>query len=61
MVIRDLNRDQLEQIKQSYYTQKRYPLGVSYGELASIDSLVSDKEVFDEYDGVDFVEEDFWE
>ena len=56
MVIRDLNRNQLEQIKQSYYIQKRYPLGVSYGELASIDSLVSDKEVFDEYDGVDFVE-----
>lgn len=61
MDIRDLSRDQLEQIKQSYYIKKQYPAGVSYGELSSIDTLVSDDEVFCEYAGVSFVEEDFWE
>ena len=61
MDIRDLNEDQLNQVKQSYYVQKRYPLGVSYDELVTIGFLVSDEEVFSRFDGVDFVEEDFWE
>ena len=58
MNVRELSRDQLLQLKANYY-EDRHPEGVSYGELASVDSLVSDKEVMEAYDGVDFVEEDF--
>lgn len=61
MDIRSLSRNQLEQIKQSYYMTKQYPAGVSYGELASIDNYVSDDEVFEEFADVDFVKEDFWD
>ena len=55
----ELNREQLIQPKQRYYDEK-HPEGVSYGELAAIDELVSDKEVIEVYGGVDFVEDDFF-
>lgn len=57
MNITELTRGQLELVKQRYYMERNE--NVSWGELADIDNLVSDKEVFEEYDGVDFVEEDF--
>ena len=59
MTVQELNREQLTQLKQRYYDD-RHTEGVSYGELAAIDKLVSDKEVIDAYDGVDFVEDDFF-
>lgn len=58
MKVKELNRNQLEELKQRYYTEKNE--NVSYGELADIDNLVSDKEVFEYYKDVDFVEEDFF-
>lgn len=58
MNVKELNRAQLLQLKANYY-EDRHPEGVSYGELASVDELVSDEEVIDAYDGVNFVEEDF--
>lgn len=33
--------------------------GASYGELAMADELITDEDLFAEYSGVDFVEEDF--
>ena len=58
MTVYDLNRDQLIELKQRYYIENvnEYP---SYGELADVDNLVSDKEVYDEYACVDFTQEDF--
>ena len=58
MTIQELNRDQLEQLKQHYY-EEMHPEGVSYGELAAIDELVSDAEIMEHFAGVEFVEEDF--
>lgn len=58
MTVKELNRDQLERLKADYY-DKRHPEGVSYGELAAVNSLVTDQEVFEAYDGVDFSEDDF--
>ena len=57
MSVYDLNKTQLRQLKETYYTEKH--ANVSYGELANIDSLVSDEEVFKAYDCTNFVEEDF--
>ena len=58
MTVKELNRAQLLQLKANYY-EEHHPEGVSYGELADIDNLVSDEEVVEAYDGVDFVEDDF--
>lgn len=61
MTIEELNKEQLTQVKQNYYTQKQAEKGegVSYGELSMIDTLVSDSEIFEEYQGVEFVPADF--
>lgn len=59
MSVRDLPRDALHELKERYYAEK-YDQDLSYGELANIDDIVSDEEVFDEYDGTSFTEDDFF-
>ena len=58
MTGQELNREQLEQLKRQYYDDQN-PDGVSYGELASINEIVSDEEIIEYYAGVYFVEDDF--
>ena len=57
MSVKDLTREQLIELKQRYYTERNE--NVSYGELADIDNLVSDNEIFEEYEHITFVAEDF--
>lgn len=59
MMVTELNREQLEQLKQSYMTQSN-DCGISYGELADADNLISDSVIFEYYDGINFGEEDFF-
>lgn len=61
MSIEELNRDQLTQVKQRYYTEKLAEKGegVSYLELATINELVTDEEIIEAYSGVCFVPDDF--
>lgn len=59
MKVTELNRNQLIQLKQSYLTSKQD--SVSWGELAEVDELVTDAEIFKEYAGINFVEDDFTE
>jgi hypothetical protein len=59
MSVRDLPREALQELKERYYAEK-YDQDLSYGELANIDDIVSDEEVFDEYDGTSFTEDDFF-
>lgn len=56
MKVTDLNREQLIQLKQRMYMDRQWP---SWSGLAEVDGLISDEEVFEEFDGTDFVEEDF--
>lgn len=63
MDVKELSREQLVELKQNYLTEladKRNGEGVSYGELANADELVTDEEIFLFYAGVDFVSEDFF-
>lgn len=62
MTVYELNHDQLSQVKVNYYTNDLdEPNGpLSYGDLIDIDNIVSDDEVYDAYDGVDFTEDDFF-
>ncbi len=61
MTINELTREQLMQGKQNYYTQKQAEAGqgVSYGELATINELVTDAEIYAAYEGVTFPPDDF--
>ena len=61
MSVTELNRDQLRQLKTDHYTRLKAEQGegVSYGEYADIDSIISDEEIKREYVGFDFTDEDF--
>ncbi len=58
MRIEDLNREQLIELKERYYTEKNE--NVSYGELADVDNLVTDEEVINEYGHLMFTNDDFF-
>ncbi len=58
MKIQDLSKQQLLELKERYYTERNE--NVSFGELANIDILVTDEEIFNEYDGIEFTSEDFF-
>lgn len=58
MTLKELNKNQIEQLKQRYYCDRNE--NVSYGELINIDELVSDEEIEEEYGATFFVEEDFF-
>lgn len=71
MDVRDLNREQLTQLKQQYLgilaDEGTFAevLGVdydepSYGDLAYADEIVPDEVVFRQWEGTNFVEEDFF-
>lgn len=70
MDVRDLNREQLIQLKQAYMVQladeglfaEMFCVDYdapSWGDIARADELVPDDVVFDHYEGSNFVEEDF--
>ena len=61
MTVQELTREQLIEVKQHYLTMKRDEAGqgVSYGELAEADLLITDAEIFDAYSDTEFTEGDF--
>lgn len=61
MTVYELNRDQLEELKQNYLTEKMDERGESpsWGDLADADSIISDHEIFAVYDGTEFSNDDF--
>ena len=62
MTVYELNEDQMQCLKQSYLVQKRdeanEPCYMS--ELADADEIISNKEIYQAYSDVDFVEADFF-
>lgn len=73
MVVKNLSRDQLIELKQAYlinldnngtlnavlYNDNDCDDSLSYNELTNADKLVSDDVILREYDGVQFTNEDF--
>ena len=62
MTVRELKRQQLEELKIHYYDeiiQDQEGRSISYGEMAEIDELVTDEKIFNEYSGYIFTDEDF--
>lgn len=65
MFVTELNREQLDELKQDYICQLAETgeyedvVGVSYGEL--MDSVnIPDDVIFEHYDGIMFTEDDFF-
>lgn len=62
MTVKDLKRQQLQELKAKYYDdmlQDTEGRSISYGEIADIDEIVTDKKIFQEFDGYCFTDEDF--
>jgi len=62
MKVTELNKEQLTELKERYYTEKQAELGegVSYGELANIDNLITDEEIIQVYNDTIFSNDDFF-
>lgn len=62
MTVYELTPNQKIELKQNYLAQKNEENGegTSYGEFADVDNLVSDAEIFAEYEDTDFVPDDFF-
>lgn len=58
MTVRELNKDQMNELKCRYYSEKTDE-DLSYSEMLDIDKIVSDEEVFNEYADTYFSEDDF--
>ena len=63
MKAKDLNHDELSELKVAYWDEKSYEktgLGASYYEIVDIDSFVSDDEIYEMFKDVEFVSDDFF-
>lgn len=60
MTVRELNRTQLGELKQDYVCKMfaKQDKDPSYGDLVDA-AKIPDEIIFEEYDGIEFVEEDF--
>lgn len=58
MTVNELSRDELIELKQKYYSKKEG--NISYREMATVDRLVTDEEIFSAFENVEFTEEDFF-
>ena len=61
--VKELSREQLVELKGRYLDDRLFEeenRGASYGELCSADKIVSDEEIFAEYEGCIFSDDDFF-
>lgn len=62
MTVQELKRQQLQELKIKYYDDRLQDVEgrcISYYEMATIDDLVTDDEVFQEFGGYIFTDDDF--
>ena len=63
MFVEDLNREQLNELKETYATQLKETaddvFGISYEELANA-KMIPDEVIFEHYDGIIFTDDDFF-
>lgn len=58
----ELNSEEMRELKETYLTQlkAKYGKGVSYGELAEAECIISDESIHEHYEGTLFCKEDFF-
>jgi hypothetical protein len=62
MLVTELSREQLTELKQKYLTDMlmiTYHESPSYDELANVDNMIPDNLIFAEYVDIDFSNDDF--
>lgn len=61
MSVKELTAEQLTELKMAYYCDMAAQdgAGVSFDDLAEIDELVSDEQIFLEYESTEFCNDDF--
>lgn len=61
MTVRELNRDQLNELKEAFVTMEaeNNEESVGYGDLIEAHDRISDEEVFEYFDGTIFSNDDF--
>lgn len=60
LTVKDLNREQLSELKVNYLSGKVNDNCLSYEEILKINEIVSDKKMFEVYADTVFYEEDFF-
>ena len=62
MSARELNREQLVELKGNYIDEcnSKRGEGTSYYELCNADEIVSDEEIFEAFENYEFCNDDFW-
>ena len=62
MTVRELNREQLTQLKARYLDDKNIGQGsgTSWGEIANASDIITDEEIYAAFEGVNFSEGDFY-
>ena len=58
MSVYELSKNQLIELKQNYLFKRDE--NISYDKLLDADIIVSDEEIFNEYENVEFSEDDFF-
>ena len=58
MIVQDLNRQQIDELKESYVVQLKQN-GISWGELSEAYEI-PDEIIFEHYDGIVFTPDDFF-
>jgi hypothetical protein len=60
--VRELNQDELNELKQNYATARAEEAGeqLSYGELADSVNIISNEIMFVHHEGMSFVKDDFF-
>lgn len=59
MTVKELNREQLNELKQAYAFQLKEDCDMSYEELVNT-TTIPDDVIFEHYDGIIFTEDDFF-
>lgn len=60
MNVKELNRKELLELKQKIFLATQDNAPIYWSDLAYINEIISDKEVFKRYEGVSFTKEDFF-
>lgn len=60
MTVRELNRDELDELKQNYVAELMGETDYSYNVLLDALEDITDEFIFEHYAGIDFVKDDFW-
>ena len=57
MNVRELNRWQLDELKQAYVCETMEI--INWGDMTDATDIITDETIYNHYDGIDFVNDDF--